>query len=635
MSPRVITLDTETTGLDWQNEKILLCGYTVDGEKEVYYSETPQGVLNTLLAEPSNILRGHNIKFDALVLANAGYEVNCQLEDTRVMAYHCWPDEPSHSLKALVRSKLRGNPTELSDLLFKPLKKDLSYLNLDEYYQFSDGKLARKDLLKAYHIEDILNVDRLRAILNPTDWFNEVERPLTRLLFETELYGCPLDKRYLNLLQYELELRTLALLNSLQQGTDFNPGSSQQVAKKFQELGYNLDELCEKTEKGAYQVDKTFLKNLAWKGDKVAKDLLEYRKLTKILGTYIEPFIKGVEKDGRLHGSFNQAGSEDRYGEGGRGTQTGRLSSSDPNLQNIPSRTEEGKKVRKAFTASEGKTLFDSDLKQIEPRLVGHYSQSPKLIKAYNEGLDTHGLMAHSIFCGCNHPSPLGEEHSRSIRAITPTERFIGKTSWLATVYGCGYRKLLYICENFSDSPLELDVREFYPMWQTLTAREIRKLGLRPGNHEDREVYARWMFFKRVQDTFKRNNPEIMGWRDEHIRRTCRLGYVVTIGGRRLEVKGLDSFNIREKLDAERKAVNYLIQGSAADIMKLILVRFGNDFVKKGYGKVFATVHDEVLGELNDPSSISMVKNIMETTVRLRNVPIESDTKIVKNWGDK
>lgn len=622
-SNNVITLDTETTGLDWQNDRILLLGYVLNGSKEIKYAQGDSPEITELLADPSNILRGHNIKFDALVLANAGYAINCQLEDTRVMAYHCWPDEPSHSLKALVRTKLGGSPTELSDLLFKPLKKDLQYLDLDEFYQFSDGKIARKDLLTEYHKEDILNVDRLREKMTPTDWFNEIERPLTKLLFQVEKFGCPLDKRYLNLLQYELELRTNALLEKLRGSEElFNPGSTKQVAERLEALGYSLKEICEKTEKGSYQVDKALLKSLAWKGDTFAKDLLEYRKIAKILGTYIAPFTKGLEMDGRLHGSFNQAGSEDRYGEGGRGTQTGRLSSSDPNLQNIPSRTEEGKKVRKAFIASEGTFMFDSDLKQIEPRLVGHYSQSPKLIHAYRNKLDTHGIFGADIF-------------GKAVGELTPTERFIGKTSWLATVYGCSYKKLLYICENFSENPLTLDVKEFYPQWESLSSKEVLRMGLRPKNQEDREIYAKWMFFKRVQDTFKRKNPEIMGWRDAHIRRTARLGYVVTIGGRRLEIRGLDSDNLRERLDAERKAVNYLIQGSAADIMKMILIEFKTKLVDTGLGKVYATVHDEVLGEIKDKKDIELVKNIMEATFTLRNIPIEADTNIVNNWGEK
>lgn len=628
-----ITCDLETTGLDWQKDKILLCGYRIDGKGDVLYD---QEKLKPLLSNPENVFRAHNCKFDALFLANNGFDVQCQLEDTRVLAYLNWPEAPDHSLKALVKARLSLHPTELSDIQFKPLKKDIPYLDKNEYHIFSDGKYCRRDLLSLYHVDDIINVDKLRAVLRDSDWFKEVEMPLTRMLFEMELYGCPLDATNCEDIYERFVNRQAELMASLEyygkapsEEEAYNPNSSAHNAHTLKTLGYNLEEICEKTKKGAYSVDKALLKSLAWKGDAFAKILLEYRKYDKILSTYLLPFREGAKKDGRLHGSINQAGSEDAYGDGAKGTHTGRLSSSDPNLQNIPSRTKEGKEVRRIFVASRPDVhMFVSDLSQIEPRLLTHYCQAPKLLHSYANSIDTHTMFARDIFGGdCGKGT---------------MERFIGKSCSLATVYGCSYRKLLTICENFSDEPLILALEPYYKLYDTLKencgsrCKYGCKLHLLVNvGKEARTIYAQWMFFKNVQDQFKKKNPEIFDWRETHIARTRRIGYVVTIGGRRIDISGLDSRDFGDRAEAERRAVNYLIQGSAADVMKMIMIRFQNEFVKLGYGRVFATVHDELLGEMYDPKHIDLVNDLMENTVFLRNVKIEADGKIVKSWADK
>lgn len=632
----VIDLDLETTSLNPQTGRILICGYRID-DGEMQYGITDN--LKELLSNKENVLRGANIKFDALFLANNGCTINCTLEDIRVLAYLNWPEEESHSLKHLVRKKLRGQPTELSDIQFKPLKRDLTYLDeyKDYYYTFDDGKMVRKDYLKAYHREDILNISRLSKLLRRGEWYNSVEQPLTRILFNMELYGCPINRKACADILRGFTERAENLLHRLREVTgnihgldrvgldtkeekeEFNPNSPIQVREAFKGLGFDLEELCDKTDKGAYKVDKPFLKRLMWNGCDFAKLMLDYRKYDKLLGTYLEPFYAGSERDGRLHGSINQAGSEDMYGDGSKGTNTGRLSSSNPNLQNIPSRTAEGREVRKTFVASPDQHMFVTDLSQIEPRLVAHYTQAPKLIHAYNNGLDTHSIFAGDIF---GTPNP------------TKDQRFIGKSSWLATVYGCGYKKLLYICENFSDDPLNLPLEKHRPAFDHLDIKQKKRIANELGK-DFRRIHAEWMFFKDVQDTFKRKNPEIFSWRDAHIERTRRLGYVITLGGRRITIEGLDSSDPRERFDAERRSVNYLIQGSAADVFKLIAVQFEKRLVEPGLGRLFSFVHDEVLGEISDPKNIELVKDIMENTVSLRNVKIQAETQLVNNWSEK
>lgn len=630
----VVTCDIETSGLDWQTGRIHLLGYRLNGEGDIFYedpysSDRHTDELNTYLSNPANILRGHGIKFDALFLARAGYDIRCQLEDTRVMAYVCWPEAPSHSLKDLVRSKLRGTPTDLSSILFKPLKKDLAYLTQDDYFEI-DNQLVRKDLLRPYHTEDILNVDRLRALMTPPAWFFDVEMLLTKILFESELGGCPLDKSRLDMLQLELTSRCDAVMEKL--GKDFNPNSPKQVVVQLEKMGYDLSKICGKTDGGAWSVDDASLKNLAFQGETFAVNLREYRRLSKLLGTYIEPLLTGCERDGRVHGSFNQAGSEDRDGGGAKGTVTGRLTSSNPNLQNIPSRTKDGKKIRSAFIASKGMYMFDTDLKQIEPRFVGHYTQSPKLIHAYNNNLDTHGLFACDIF------------RKETVEQLTTTERFVGKTSWLATFYGCWYRKLLSICERYSEERLVLDTGRFVGMFDLLPKVKNKAIWWEDsqedlikqyGEEKARDLYAKWMFFKDVQDTFIKKNPELWNWRTEHINRVRYCGYVKTFGGRIIRIHGLDHKMRGIRQEAERKAVNYQIQGSAADAIKMITVQFGKQIVLAGKGNLFANVHDEILGELKDPKDIELVKYIMENTFTLKNIPIAADTHLINNWSEK
>lgn len=658
--PKIVTLDLETEGLDWQKDKILLNGYRLNRKGPVILVD-PEKVneeLNSYLANPSVTLSGHNIKFDALFLAQNGYTINCQLECTKVLAYLCWPTEESHGLKHLVRSKLGRQPTELSDLLFKPLKRELIHLerHQDEYFIIG-GRWGRKDLITQYHAEDVLNVDRIRSMMAATKWFYDVEKPLTKLLFDVELHGCPLDKAHLNLLQLEYQAICDSLLKTLGEG--FNPNSPAQVAKMLTETGHDLSKISKKTESGNYSIDKQVLKKLAWNGSEIAKTLLDYRRVSKLLGTYIGPFLECSTRDGRVHGSFNQTG-----------TDTGRLSSSDPNLQNIPARTKQGKQVRKAFIASEG-IPFDSDLKQIEPRLVGHESQSPKLIKAYADGRDTHMMFAEDIFGGQSNVIASGSVDSRDLGkgnvneqrehpssasssgrqpdtgsggrsthpAITPTERFIGKTSWLATVYGCSPKKLLLICETFSDDPLTLDIEKFLKDFYGLPKKakwgnSQEKMELEYGN-KAQEIFAKWQFFRNVQDKFIKANPEIWGWRNEHIERTKKLGYIKTLGGRIIRIPGLNSSNKWDVIEAERMCVNYQIQGSAADVMKMILIEFGRQIQAKGNGRILATVHDEIWGQIRDASYLAQVKDVMENTVKLNNVRIEADSKMCANWGEK
>src|SRR3990167_9261715 len=192
----IIDLDLETTGLDWQTDRILLNGYKLEDGQIIYCSpDRVDDCLDKLLSDSNNYLRGANIKFDALFLASQGYKINCGLIDTRVMAYTCWPELEEHGLKYLCEHKLGAKyERTLETILFKPLKDDRKYLEgYQDYYYVINGKYGQKDHIEFYHKEDILNISKISNLMRPSGWFWNVEVHLTKILFETELRGIQLD----------------------------------------------------------------------------------------------------------------------------------------------------------------------------------------------------------------------------------------------------------------------------------------------------------------------------------------------------------------------------------------------------------------------------------------------------------
>lgn len=590
--PKTLTVDVEATGLDSVHDTIYLVGYRVDFGPVVQFEPKECNLIHAghnsdcnwdrvfvdLLADPNVVKRGHNIKYDVGMLRAAGLKVYGPLDCTQVLAYLEDPFRPV-GLKDLVETVLNKPVTRMDDFGFKPLKKDLKAfvavgLDTDLYYfKDSEGKWYRKDLMYEYNKADVLNCDELRRHFIEGAWYKNVEQPIVEQLFSAEANGIRIDRGVLEELHRELESQLKVLEGQL---GNLNARSPKQVAAFL-----GLPE--------GSATDKIVLKHLAWSGDERAKRILEYRRLSKLYTTYTGPILTKLDSHSYLHGSFNQAGREKGDREDTSGTRTGRLSSSDPNLQNIPARTDLGKRVRRAFIASDGKRMANSDLKQIEPRTVAHYTQNPFLLKAYKEGLDTHALMGAVVF-------------EKQPDQLTKMERFIGKTTWLADFYGCYAEKLKYICEINSDDPIPYNVA----------------------------------YFEDIRKRLRKNNPQLYQWREQHIARVRAVGYIETIGGRIIKIPNLTSRAYGLRMEAERRAVNYIIQGSAADIMKLIMVKFYNELQDF---QLLAVVHDEVLGEFlaeKDPDTMLWhINRIMTKTVKLNNVPIEADTILCSSWADK
>ena len=630
----VVTIDVETDGLNPLWDKLFTVSWRIGAvgpvSSYVFGGGDLPSDLFTALKTPGVVIRGHNAKFDAQFLARNGFEIaqDAVIDDTRVQAYCAYP-HADLGLKGLTETLFGERPTHMADFVLKPRKKaEIAALAADPAYVLGHDGFYKLETLLEYNREDVKNTDRISSFVPKTQWYLNTERPLTRMLYDAEMRGIQLDVPYLIDLQQEFAEEVnkyCAEARALSGKADLNPGSPKQLQEVFG-AKYDLSKYTGKTKTG-YSCDAAFLKRLSWlHKDPLALAIRKHREYNKLLSTYIEPFLRLSDVEGSIHGFFNQAGKEEEGGTSG-GTKTGRLSSSDPNLQNISTRTKTGRRIRQAFIAHKGRQMFVRDVKQFEPRFVAHFSQAPKLLDAYSKGLDTHGMFAADIF-------------GKRIDELTKMERFIGKTSWLATVYGCSPQKLLTIAERNSDDWLEIDgLDKLFPLWDVADGKLKRKLIKESMNEEiAKDTYCKWKFFEQVQQTFWEKNPEIKSWRENHIRRTRQDGYVTTFGGRRIPIIGLAG-NKWEVLEAERKAVNYVIQGSQADAMKLIMLEFRRILEDKGMAYMLAVVHDEILGEIPlqyDGTKIDqMVNEIICTTTKLNNVPLESDGGLILNWAEK
>jgi DNA polymerase-1 len=566
-----LTLDVESGGLDPTKDKLVLVGYRLNGGSYESFrpadGEAAPDAFTKALASTSVIKLGHNILFDIFFLKSNGYEIGINFDDTRLLAYLNDPFQDCR-LKPLMKNLYNKEVIEFKDLTGKGHKK-ISTEAID------------KAVLIEYNKRDVEYTDYLAKNLRPIPWYRDVEVPLMAVLYKAKEMGIFIDRQHVIDLKNKLEPE----IEELRKGFGIiNPNSPKQLLKEYARRQINSRQY---SESGEPSTDKITLKRIVWKtSDSFSKELLRYRTIFKVYSTYVKTIIERTEKEPYLRGSFNQAGTESNSG----GTRTGRLSSTDPNLQQIPTRTEIGKVIRKAFIPRPGYKMFVFDLKQIEPRVLAHYSQAKNLLEAFNNGEDTHRIMAASIF------NKLGIN-------VCERERFVGKTAWLEIVYGAYEKKIKWSIEKDSEEDPQI------------TLEDCRK----------------------IRESFWTNNRAIASWRDIHLSTTRSLGYVTTLGGRKIPISEIYSQNRLERSRAERQAVNFQIQGSAADILKLITLE-----IDKKYGclvRQLAWVHDEILGEIpldyaND-FFLRSLKNTMENTCKLKNLPIEAEGGFVNNWGEK
>ena len=513
--------------------------------------------------EDSSISKaGYGLKAQMNALAKRGISLRGKLYDCQILHYLLNP-ESSHNLGALVQGYLgidieAPGTREVSGSLFG-----------------DDGEAAaerdRSEECKAL----IPLADRLYAGLESRKLYDEIEEPLIRVLSEMELTGVKIDLASLQdfaaglrkaMLARESEVRELAGEPSL------NVSSPKQIGEVvFEKL--KLDPLAKKPKKGSWPTDEETLSALSDRSPIIGA-ILDYRGLRKLLSTYIEPFPGYVDpSDGRVHTTFNQAL-----------TSTGRLSSSSPNLQNIPVRTEQGREIRKAFVPEDpqGQVMMSADYSQIELRVMAHLSGDEHLCAAFREGVDVHAATAAKIF-----GVPVAE--------VTADQRRVAKTANFGIMYGIS---------SFGLS---------------------QRLGTSRKEAKD------------LIDGYFESFPAVRSFIDGSLRKARETGYTETIFGRKRYIPDINSHNANLRAFAERNAVNAPIQGTAADIIKIAMIRVAACLREEGLkARMVLQIHDELLLEV-PMAEIGRVKEIlvreMENVVKLT-VPLTVECNYGKTWLD-
>lgn len=565
--------DTETDGIDPLRAGLVGMSFAVK-ENEAWYVPVPANSVEAdkilshftpALENPRSMKIGQNIKFDILVLRKYGIRVAGPLFDTMIAHYLLNP-ELRHGMDYLAETYLKYKPVPIEDLIGPKGKnqrcmRDIPVATVAEYAA-EDADVTLK--LKNY-FAPALKKEGLESL------FFDIEMPLVYVLAEMEATGVTLDTAALK--QSSIELTQV--MNTLEKevyesvGRKFNINSSRQVGDiLFDRL--KLDEKAKKTKTGGYSTSEDILEKLRSKHPAVGK-ILEYRGLKKLLSTYIDALPELIHSDtGKIHTSFNQAV-----------TATGRLSSTNPNLQNIPVRDELGREIRKAFTADNPECLFFSaDYSQIELRIMAHLSGDQHMIEAFRSGEDIHAATAAKIY-------------GLPVEEVSADMRRKAKTANFGIIYGISVFGL------------------------------AERLGI--PRAESKELI----------EGYFRTYPRIKEYMDECIELAKEKGYVETIFKRKRFLPDINSHNAVVRGYAERNAINAPIQGSAADIIKLAMARIYNRFeAEQLKSKMILQVHDELnfnvwKDELDQVKQIVLEE--MENVVQLQ-VPLIADCGQGVNW---
>ncbi len=517
--------------------------------------------LKPLLEDPKIAKIAHNGKYDMTILAEYGVYLANLSFDTMIAAYLL--GEKSLGLKALSFNKLGVEMTPLSELIGKTKQIPMAMVEVEKTadYACADADITRR-------LKDVLEVELKQEGL----WqlFTEVEMPLIPVLVTMERNGVAIDTELLQEMSQSLGSQMLsleaAIYNSI--GYKFNINSSQQLARVLYE---ELKLPRSRRTKTGYSTEASVLEEL--KGlHPVVELILEYRQLAKLKSTYVDAFPALINpKTSRLHTSFNQTG-----------TVTGRLSSSEPNLQNIPVRGELGKKIRQAIVAPPGCYLLAADYSQIDLRVLAHLSQDPELIAAFLNDEDIHTATASRVF---NIPPS----------QVTPEMRRVAKTVNFGVIYG------------------------------------MSDYGLEQATDLSREEASKFI------NSYFEKYPKVKEYIEVTKQQAREKGYVQTVMGRRRFLPEINSPNWQLREAAERMAINMPVQGTSADIIKIAMIRLHHQIrQKKLNSKMILQVHDELLFEVPEEEVIEMkelITGIMPQALKLC-VPLKVDIKIGKNWGE-
>ena len=573
MQQTSVCFDTETTGLDPLTAELVGIAFSWEATKGFYIpftdnKEEAQALLEELrpFFEAEEIEKiGQNLKYDIKVLDKYNIDVKGPLFDTMLAHYLINPDM-RHNMDVLAETYLNYTPVSITELIGKkgknqlsmrdvPLEKQTEYAVEDADITFQLAQHFRPELKEA-------NTEKL---------FQDIEIPLLRVLADMELEGINLDKEFLNSLSEDLNNDISNLEKKIYEvaGEEFNIGSPKQLGEiLFDKL--KLVDKPKKTKTGQYSTAEDVLSFLA-KDHEIVQNVLDYRGLAKLKSTYVDALPEQVEPStGRVHTDYMQTVAA-----------TGRLSSNNPNLQNIPIRTERGRQVRKAFIPrDENYTLLAADYSQIELRIIAALSEETTMIEAFKHGEDIHASTASKVF-----NVPLDE--------VTREQRSNAKTVNFGIIYGVSAFGL----SNQTD----------------LSRKEAKEL----------------------IDTYYKTYPKLRNYMSEQVDFARENGYVSTVLGRRRYLKDINGSNAIVRGAAERNAVNAPIQGSAADIIKIAMINIHKKLEEGNYkSKMLLQVHDELVFDIYKPELEelqTLIKSEMENAYKIA-VPLDVEVGLGDNW---
>jgi len=575
MSQKEICFDTETTGIDANDVELVGLSFSfVPGE--AYYVPCPAdqertkkilSYFNPLFNDEKKLWVGQNVKYDLLVLKWYGIEVRGEIFDTMLAHYVIEPDG-KRGMDLLSAQYLKYEPVHIEELIGKKGKaqgnmRDVEIEKIKDYAaEDADITLQLKNvftpLLKTKEVEKV---------------FSEVENPLVKVLTSMEYEGIKVDVDFLNQYSKQLDNEAKEAEESVykQAGVRFNLSSPKQLGEVlFEKL--QLDPKAKKTKTGQYATGEDVLIKLSHQ-NKIVDDILAYRELTKLKSTYVDALPGMINrKTGRVHTTYGQAVAV-----------TGRLASNNPNLQNIPVRTERGREIRKAFIPrDENHILLSTDYSQIELRIVAAISGDPNMCLAFKENKDIHTATAAKVF---------GVDE----KDVTKEMRYKAKSVNFGIIYGQG---AFGLADNLGISRSEA---------------------------------------KEIIDNYKKQFSNIQKYMDDTINFAREHGYVQTLMGRKRWLRDINSSNFTVRGFAERNAINSPIQGTAADMVKLAMIKIHQEFEKAKFrSKMLLQVHDELVFDAHK-DEVEIIKPIiircMKDALPLPNeVPADAGIGAGVNW---
>ena len=577
-----IAVDTETSSLDPHQAKLVGISFSTKIGKACYI---PIGHTKGKNLEEKKVIKkikpiledksikkiGQNIKFDYIIFYHKGINMN-SMEDTMLMSYVLDAGKNRHNMDELSEIHLDHKTITFKDIVGTGKKQ----------INFSQVKI---DIAKDYAAEDADITFRLYKIFSKNiklekllNIYEIFEKPLIKILALMEIYGVKVDQKFLQLLSSKFEKKINSLEKEIYKVAkkEFKIGSTKQLG----EVMYNEMKISslKKTKKGSYATSAQVLEDLAFKGHKLPKLVLDWRQVTKLKNTYTDSLQEHINPNSkRVHTSFLLAA-----------TSTGRLASSDPNLQNIPIKSEDGKEIRRAFVAEKNSKLISADYNQIEMRILADLADVKELKKAFKNKEDIHSLTASQVF-------------NTSINKVDSDMRRKAKAINFGIIYGISQYGL------------------------------AKQIGV---SNVEAEEFLNSYFLK---------FPEIKNYMESTIKFCRKSGYVSNIFGRRTHITGINDKNFNIRNFQERAAINAPIQGSASEIMRMAMIRVSKKLeeIKESRCKVLLQIHDELIFEVHKDDIMKYSQIIQEEMSSVKNsdlhsfsIPLLVDVNVGSNWGD-